>query len=237
MARTSTGRGTIAWQRWLIVVLIAAAAAWMEATTVVYWRSVLGRLQPYQPNPLPNGAFAGTEALREAAWLVMVAAVGLLAGRSWRSRLGYALVVFGTLQILYYLSLSILIGWPRSPLDWDLLFLIPLPWWGPVVAPSLIAALMVVGGTLVTRVGENGLEWWPGRVAVMLCGVGTLLALYAFMQDALRAFLQGAPSTRDVLPTRFSWEMFVPAVCLMAAPVADVGWRALRSGAAGNRRG
>ena len=26
-------------------------------------------------------------------------------------------------------------GWPETVLDWDILFLLPLPWWGPVIAP------------------------------------------------------------------------------------------------------
>jgi len=34
----------------------------------------------------------------------------------------------------------------HSLLDWDILFLLPLPWWGPVLAPVLIALLMIVWG-------------------------------------------------------------------------------------------
>ena len=229
MAHLLTWKDTTNRQRWLIVVLFAGAAAWMEATAVVYWRTLLGRLDPYQLNPLPNAAgLCDTEVLREAAALVVYLAVGLLAGRSWRSRLGYAVIFLGVLEIFYYVGLAALIGWPRSILDWDLLFLIPLPWWGPVIAPALIAAMLVAGGTLVTQFDEPARPIWPGRGALFLTGLGTALALYAFMRDALRAFVQGTPATRDVLPAAFPWTVFVFALCLMAASVVDVGlqvWR------------
>ena len=46
-------------------------------------------------------------------------------------------------------------GWPRSLFDWDVLFLLPLPWWGPVLAPVSIAVLMIVWGTIVTESPER----------------------------------------------------------------------------------
>jgi len=66
-------------------------------------------------------------------------------------RLGYAAIAFGSWDILYYVFLRIISGWPASLFDWDILFLLPLPWWGPVLAPVCIASLMIVWGTLVTQ--------------------------------------------------------------------------------------
>ena len=66
--------------------------------------------------------------------MVMLLAVGILAGRNWRSRLGYSAIAFGVWDIFYYLFLKVMCGWPHSLLDWDILFLLPLPWWGPVLA-------------------------------------------------------------------------------------------------------
>ena len=81
----------------------------------------------------------------------MLLMVGLLAGRTWRGRLGYAALGFGVWDIGYYVFLKVICGWPHSLLDWDILFLLPLPWWGPVLAPVLIALLMIVWGTLASR--------------------------------------------------------------------------------------
>ena len=75
----------------------------------------------------------------------MLAAVGMLAGRTRHARVGYTAIAFGVWDIVYYVFLRLIGGWPRSLLDWDVLFLLPLPWWGPVLAPVFIAMLMIVG--------------------------------------------------------------------------------------------
>ena len=80
----------------------------------------------------------------------------IAAGRTWRARLGYAAIAFGSWDILYYVFLRIISGWPASLFDWDILFLLPLPWWGPVLAPVCIASLMIVWGTLVTQRQDLG---------------------------------------------------------------------------------
>src|SRR5262245_43389925 len=132
------------WSQWGVVALFAIAMAWVEAAVVFYLRTMLDRIEPYQPNPLPEfGGLAKAELIRELATLIMLAIVGWLAGRTARSRVGYFLIAFGVWDIFYYVFLKVLTGWPRSLFDWDLLFLIPLPWWGPVLAPVSIAALMI----------------------------------------------------------------------------------------------
>ena len=78
-------------------------------------------------------------------------------------------------------------GWPHSVLDWDVLFLVPLPWWGPVLAPMLISALLIIGGVLVTQAELPDHPLWPRSGAWMLNLAGVGLALYTFMAPALRA--------------------------------------------------
>jgi hypothetical protein len=160
--------------------------------------------------------------VREVATLIMLVAVGWLAGRTWRSRLGYTLVAFGVWDILYYVFLVPLSGWPRSLLDWDILFLLPLPWWGPVLAPVSIAVLMVVGGTLVSLFDRPERTLWPGPWAWGANLVGVVLALYVFMADTIRAAGGGAEAVSYVLPTQFNWPAFVVAWLLLAAPIVDL---------------
>src|SRR5262249_53249367 len=89
--------------RWCTVVAFAVAMAWVESAVVFYLRTMLNRIEPYQPNPLPMiGGLGSAEMIREAATLVMLMAVGILAGRSWRSRFGYVAVAFGIWDIFYY---------------------------------------------------------------------------------------------------------------------------------------
>jgi hypothetical protein len=210
-------------QRWLVVVLYAAAMAYVEAAVVLYLRTMVNRLDPYQLPPVElSEGLLHAEMIRGATTLIMLFAVGWLAGRTWRSRLGYALVAFGVWDILYYVFLVPLSGWPRSLLDWDILFLLPLPWWGPVLAPVSIAALMVVGGTLLGLFDRPERALWPGAWARGLSLVGVALALYVFMADSIRALGGGAEAVRQVLPTRFNWPVFVVAVLLLAAPIVDL---------------
>jgi len=209
--------------RWGVVVLFAVVMAWMEAATVVYLRTLVGRIDPYQATPLPMlPHLTGTELVREAATLVMLFTVGYLAGRTWRSRLGYTIIAFGVWDILYYLFLRVIVSWPRSIWDWDVLFLLPLPWWGPVIAPALIAAMMVLGGTLVSQSDRPERPVWPGRLSWGLNVAGVFLALYVFMADAIGALSGGIEAVRAVLPVRFNWPLFLVALVLMAAPIVDV---------------
>jgi len=177
---------------------------------------------PYQPDPLPvMGGFAMVELPREFATLVMLLAVGMLAGRTWRARLGYAAVAFGVWDIFYYVFLKIMSGWPHSLLDWDVLFLLPLPWWGPVLAPVLISLLLILWGTSASRFAPAGPVTSPVRRAWAVSALGAALALYVFMADTLAAAPAGVDAIRTVLPARFNWPLFSLALALMSAPLVS----------------
>lgn len=202
--------------RWMIVIAFAMAMAWVESASVFYIRSLVDRIEPYQANPLPiNGSLGTVELWREAATLVMLATLGMLAGRTWRHRVAYAAIAFGVWDIFYYVFLRIMTGWPRTLFDWDILFLLPLPWWGPVIAPVSIAVLMVVWGTLATQLREHANE---ARWSWTLATLGIVLALGIFMIDAWRALPRGRDAVLQVLPTTFNWPLFLVALLLMVLP-------------------
>ena len=216
--------------RWSGVVVFAIAMAWFEAACVYYLRVMVDRIDPYQANPLPlHGAIGQVELVREAATLVMLATLGMLVGRTGHARLGYTAIAFGVWDIFYYVFLRMMTDWPRSLFDWDILFLLPLPWWGPVIAPVLIALLMIVGGTLATQSAFTHPMSSLTRTLWRFQALGIALALYVFMADALRASYQGLDVT-TTLPTAFNWPAFCVALALMAAPVAQAGWRMRPSG-------
>src|SRR5262249_35944519 len=101
---------------------------------------------------------------------------------------------------------------------------LPLPWWGPVLAPVCIALLMVVWGTLASQFADRYVApfaWRPW----LLNGLGITLALYVFMADSLRVVNQGPAAIRDVLPSAFNWPLFCLALILMAAPVTEIASR------------
>jgi len=218
------------WTRWCLVYGFAVGMAWVEAASVFYLRAMVDRIEPYQQNPLPiHGVLGPVELVREAATLVMLVTVGMLAARTWQKRLGYTAIAFGVWDILYYVFLRIISGWPKSLLDWDILFLLPLPWWGPVLAPVCIASLMIVWGTLATQFADGSPATARARLAQAkswcLTSLGIAMALYVFMADSLRVVPQGLDAVTQILPERFNWPLFCVALVLMAAPVAQIAWR------------
>ncbi len=208
-------------ERLLWISFFAVAMAYVESAVVVYLRHLYGitdllRDAPTRPDPLTP-----IELGREIATLAMLFAVGALAGRTSAARWGLFLYAWGLWDIAYYLWLWVFIGWPTSPWDWDLLFLIPLPWWGPVWAPVLAAALMMVVGARMARRSEAG---WSIGIDGLSAGVGVLgalIALYTVMAPALHALPGGLEAIGGARPTAFPWWLYLIGWGL----VAFAGWR------------
>ncbi|MBW8865407.1 MAG: hypothetical protein JF609_10915 [Verrucomicrobia bacterium] len=223
------GRQISDWDRWWVVVIYAMAMAWVESAVVFYLRTMIDRIEPYQPNPLPMiGGFAPVELTRELATLVMLFTVGMLAGRTWRARIGYAVIAFGVWDIFYYVFLKMMCGWPHTLLDWDILFLLPMPWWGPVLAPVMISVLMIVWGTFASQIERNPTPMLSNWRAWILNFAGVTLALYVFMADTIAAAQRGLDAIRMVLPEKFNWSLFGIALLLMSAPVLQTGRQFLK---------
>src|SRR6476469_1916206 len=166
---------------WLIA--YAVAMAYVEAAVVAYLRAL------YYPHgfafPLvlmPTG-LAAIEIGREAATLIMLLGVAVLAGvERWERFLAFC-VAFGVWDLFYYVWLRLLLGWPPSLLTWDVLFLIPVPWVGPVLAPGLVSVALVVGGVLLLRRGARGEPYTFALPLQILLLAGALLVLASFMLD------------------------------------------------------
>ncbi len=214
--------------RLMHVAIFAVAMAWVESAVVLYLRVLVDRLQPYQPDPLPHfGGLGGAEIIREAATLVMLLAVGWLAGTNLRSRLAYGALAFGVWDIFYYVFLVPLTGWPASFWDWDLLFLIPFPWWGPVIAPVAISLMMIAGGMLTIRIERRKRPVHPRGWMWLAGAAGIGLILYAFMADSIGVFLRVSGNAWEVLPEAFDWPVFLAGYFLMLVPIADMAGRTL----------
>ena len=209
--------------RFVAVILFSIAMAWMESATVAYLRTLLDRVEPYQMTPLPlANSFGATEVVREASTIIMLVVLGWLGGRSVKSRCGYFMIAFGVWDIFYYVFLRIIVGWPHSMFDWDVLFLIPLPWWGPVLAPMLISKILIIGGTMMIYFEDTGRVAKVTFFAWAFWGMGILIALYVFMADSIGAMLGNPGELHKLLPTQFNWPLFLFALILMAAPILQM---------------
>jgi hypothetical protein len=209
--------------RWIMVALYPAGMAWVESAAVFYLRTLVDRVDPYQPHSVTvRHDLISVELVREAATLLMLFAVAWLAGQTKRSRFGYFLIAFGIWDILYYVFMGVISGWPRSILDWDMLFLLPLPWWRSVLAPLSLATLMILAGILLCQAEHTEPTLWPRRWAWGMNLIGVVLLLYVFMADAIGVLAEGMEAVRTVRPVWFNWPLFLMALLALAAPFIDL---------------
>jgi hypothetical protein len=116
----------------------------------------------------------------------MIAAVGWLAGRSGLERLAWSAVVFGTWDIVYYAGLYAIGGWPSSLDTWDVLFLVPVTWIGPVWAPMAVSVALIGGGLVAAQRLRSGNVIRLRRFHVVAALAGGALVVASFLVDAPR---------------------------------------------------
>ncbi len=201
--RSITGRAAV-------VIAFGIAMAYLESACVVYLQRAVG-LTPAHLFPIRDAAslqgLAGIELGRELATLVMLAAIGMLIGRTPLERLAWTSVTFGVWDIAYYLWLDVFIGWPTSPGTWDLLFLLPAPWAGPVWSPVAVSLALIGFGLAVPAIGASGRRVRLARADALLLGLGGAVVLVAFLWNAGTVLDGGVPTT-------FPWPVFVAGMVL-----------------------
>jgi hypothetical protein len=197
--------------------LFGISFGYLEASVVVYLRAIYDpirhRLHPdrapgelfplISPEELANAGPENPRRLlieigREASTIIMLASVGLAAGRNFNQRMAAFAIVFGLWDIFFYVFLRLMIDWPQSLFTWDILFLIPLPWVGPVLSPVIVALTLVVCGLISLRLGgvpAQRLEW-----GAMIAG--GLIVILAFVWDFRN-------TTAGGLPNPFNWPLFL----------------------------
>ena len=117
---------------WITVYAIAMGV--LEAAVVIYLRKLYYPEGFSFPLRMVDTDIAIVELWREVATIVMLGAVGVLAGRTRSERFAWFIYCFGVCDLVYYGFLKVALGWPASPFTWDILFLLPIPWVGPVLA-------------------------------------------------------------------------------------------------------
>ena len=203
------------------VIAYAAAMAYLEAAVVVYLQLALG-LQVGAIFPLLPASGAGNlvaiEAGRELATLVMIATVGLLVGRTRLERLAWSAVIFGIWDVGYYAWLHVFSGWPPTLDTPDLLFLLPVPWVGPVWSPVAVSAALVGVGLAAASAMRSGRRLHMARWHWAAGIGGGILVVLSYTLDAGRLIDGG-------LPGPYPWPIF--AIGMLLAVWA--GLDALRS--------
>lgn len=152
----------------VVTAVFGTAMGFVESAVVVYLRAALGMLPGSSLTPSAAqvlNAFANRlsaiEMVREAATIVMLVCVALLAAKTRRERWAIFLWTFAFWDVIYYLGLRVTIGWPSTLTTQDVLFLLPSPWFAEVWFPILVSGLCMVA------VVAGKVSWSPNRVIGM----------------------------------------------------------------------
>lgn len=132
-----------------VVTAFAIAMGFLESSVVIYLRAL------YYPNgfvfPLTMmpDALVLVEIIRESATIIMLWTIGILAGKTLAGKFAFFLYAFAVWDLFYYIFLKIFLNWPESFMTWDILFLIPITWVGPVITPVIVSLTMILFAILI----------------------------------------------------------------------------------------
>lgn len=214
---------------WLISYSIAMG--FLEAAVVVYLRKIYyphGFQFPLTPIEPSIGL---TEFLREAATIIMLLAIGILTGKNTSQKFGIFIFCFAIWDIFYYIFLKLLIGWPVSLLTWDILFVIPVPWVGPVLAPCIVSITMIVLAFSVIYFQEKGVDVHLKPKEWILMIMGSLVLILSFVEDYIKfcnvhkndPALPGKDALfheiSTYMPSYFNWWIFTAGEILIIAGI------------------
>jgi hypothetical protein len=225
---------------WLLagLVLFGIGFGLVEAVVVVDLRAILspsaGRSDPLSAAELfpftPIDRLGQTdpvaarlmkiEVIREAATLVLLAGLGLAVGRTFLQRFSAFLVAFAIWDLSYYLFLRWLLGWPASAWTWDILFLLPVPWVAPVLAPAIVAATMAVAGSAVIVWEASGRPFRVSTRDWTVTVLGGLLLITSFCWD-WRNIASGG------MPNPFPWPLFLAGEGIGLAGFLHSAWASM----------
>ena len=103
---------------------------------------------------------------------------------------------------------------PQTWLEWDVLFLIPWPWFGPWITTAMIALLFTIWGAKVLASDHNPRFT---RISGSVFVVGAILGLAAFLWPAALLLPDGEQAFDGYLPGNFPWLLYSIGLLTMTA--------------------
>jgi hypothetical protein len=217
---------------WLIIFSIAMG--YMESAIVIYLRKI------YYPNgfhfPLValDPDIGLVELFREAATIIMLLGIGILTGKTASQKFAHFIFCFAIWDICYYIFLWIFLGWPQSLFTWDILFLIPVPWVGPVITPCIVSSTMILLALTIMYFHRLGVdtrlkikEWGlliTGSFTIILSFIWDYLSYtYYANSTAISNSLSGQHNMlsdiKDYIPVDFNWGLFLVGEAILLSGI------------------
>ena len=157
----------------ILLALFGIAFGVTEASAIIYLRTPFGLLPGYNQNldevvnlsasihdqaqlvaKLPKSLYV-VEFIRQVATMIMLISIAMISACRWSERFAAFLWTFAVWDISYYIAFWAFIGWPSSLLDYDFLFLVPVPWYSQVWYPLLVSALSIIAILMLRKAGNN----------------------------------------------------------------------------------
>ena len=216
--------------KFLPLFIFAVSMGFLEAIVVVYMREL------YYPHGfefplkiLPSWLMI-IEIIREICTILMLFTVAWISGKNFLQRLSVFLFLFGIWDIFYYVALKIFLNWPESLFTWDLLFLIPIVWLGPVLAPVICSLMMIIMSFTFEyfrlKRGISGIKW----TEFSLMFIGSIIIYISFTYDIgniviksgyIKSLFQLSENTQFIeefttyIPSNFLWGIFSPGLAFI----------------------
>ena len=216
----------------ILLAIFSIAMGFMESAVVIYLRELYypgGFKFPLVAIPPHIGL---VEIIREAATIIMLVVIGGLAGKNSVQRFCFFLFCFAVWDIFYYVFLKIFLDWPESVLTPDILFLIPVPWVGPVIAPCIASLTMIAITLLVSHYHGKNIFVTINRQEWSLLIAGSVVMLASFMQDYIlyvnrrHTAAWSLPGGGELfgefanyVPQGFNWVLFLTGELLMLTAI------------------
>lgn len=194
-----------------IVAVFAIAMAFLEAVVVIYLRKIFyagsfdfplrGFIEPQ---------IISIEIIREFFTIVMLTCIAILAGKKLYERFAYFIYAFAVWDIFYYVWLKATLAWPPSWFTWDVLFLIPWVWVGPVIAPIILSLSMILLAFAILHLSDKGKKTWINLNEFIVMLAGAIIVLFTFLYDYGRLICAGRTDLiASYFPTDYNWIAFV----------------------------
>jgi hypothetical protein len=216
----------------VLLTIFSIAMGFLETAVVIYLREL------YYPKgfqfpliPIPP-SISVVELLREAATIIMLVCIGVIAGETTAQRFSFFIYCFAVWDIFYYVFLKLFLGWPESLFTFDILFLIPVLWVGPVLAPCILSLTMIVLMLMATYFHERDVIVTINRREWMMMISGTVVVILSFILDYAAYVLQSGKSiwtpmsqqemfneVSNYVPQSFNWWMFAAGEGLIVAGI------------------
>jgi hypothetical protein len=223
---------------WIITIFFIALG-YIESAVVVYLREILYPQGFQFPLAPIETHLAITEIIREVATLIVLLCIGMITGRTFTEKFAWFLYSFAIWDIIYYVFLKLLIGWPESLMTWDILFLIPVTWVGPVITPVLVSLTMILLAMILVYYSTKKEIVKIHQIEWALLITGSIILLLSFTWDYSGYILEHftfreiwtVPSedlyriAGQYIPRKFYWGLFWIGEGIILTAIGLLCWR------------